>query len=224
VRNAEFDGTVATQMGTAQTEDGARLHYDIHGDGPDVLLVHGTGIARQAWSPQVAGLRDRFRVIAFDNRGIGQSTLGSGPLTVERMAADALAVLDDAGIARAHVVGHSLGGLVAIALALHDPERVRSLALLCTFADGGPVAAPRPWIVWVGLRARLGTPRMRRHAFLEMIRRLRRARSPDRRNVRPRPRRPARDRDGAAACTISLQPHVALGRAGQCTDACRFWR
>lgn len=156
-------------MSFVQTDDGARIAWESRGDGPPVLLVQGTGIAGQAWRPQIAALRERFRVISFDNRGVGDSTLGAAPLTVERMATDALAVLDDAGIERAQIVGHSLGGLIALALALHRPDRVRSLALLCTFADGGPVAAARPWIVWVGLRTRIGTRRMRRNAFLEMI-------------------------------------------------------
>lgn len=156
-------------MTIAKTDDGAHLRWVSEGDGPPVLLVQGTGIAGQAWRPQIAGLRDRWRMISFDNRGLGESTLGSDPLTVERMASDAIAVMDDAGIDRAHVVGHSLGGLIAIATALHSPDRVRSLALLCSFADGGPVAAARPWIVWVGLRTRIGSRRMRRHAFIEMI-------------------------------------------------------
>ncbi len=156
-------------MPFATTDDGARLCYASTGDGPAVLLVHGTGIAGQAWRPQVDGLRDRYRLVWFDNRGVGESTVGSEALTVERMAADAIAVMDHAGIERAHVVGHSLGGLIAIVLALRELERVRSLGLLCTFANGGPVAALRPWIVWVGMRTRIGTRRMRRHAFIEMI-------------------------------------------------------
>jgi pimeloyl-ACP methyl ester carboxylesterase len=156
-------------MESVTTDDGARLAWQSHGEGPPVLLIHGTGIAGQAWRPQIAALRDRFRVLSFDNRGVGASTMGSAPLTVERMAADALAVLDDAGVDRAGIVGHSLGGLIALALALQSPTRARSLALLCTFAAGRPVAAARPWIVWVGLRTRIGTRRMRRNAFLEMI-------------------------------------------------------
>lgn len=87
------------------------------------------------WRPQLEGLQDRFDLIAFDNRGMGGSEL-IGPLTVEAMADDAAAILAAEGIARAHIAGHSLGGFVALQLALAAPSRVRSLALLCTFAHG----------------------------------------------------------------------------------------
>lgn len=93
----------------------------------------------------------------------------SGPLTVEQMAEDARALLDCQGWASAHVVGHSLGGLIALQLALDAPRRVRSLALLCTFASGADAAPLTPWMMWTGLRTRIGTRRMRRHAFLKLV-------------------------------------------------------
>jgi pimeloyl-ACP methyl ester carboxylesterase len=90
-------------------------------------------------------------------------------LTVDQMADDAVAVLDALGWARAHVVGHSLGGLIALNLALRARARVRSLALLCTFARGRDVTSPTPWMIWTGMRTRIGTRRQRRRAFLEMV-------------------------------------------------------
>src|SRR5207245_566328 len=83
----------------------------------------------------------RFRTIRFDNRGVGRTGVPRGPYTVETMAADAVAVLDAAGEPSAHVVGASMGGLVAQEVALSYPERVRSLVLACTF-PGGADSAP----------------------------------------------------------------------------------
>jgi pimeloyl-ACP methyl ester carboxylesterase len=84
------------------------------------------------------------------------------------MAQDALAILDHAHIPKVHVVGHSLGGQVALQLALAQPQRVASLALLCTFADGrAPARGGR--MLWLGLRSRVGSARMRRHAFLRIV-------------------------------------------------------
>jgi pimeloyl-ACP methyl ester carboxylesterase len=85
------------------------------------------------------------------------------------MADDARALLDAVGWDSAHVVGHSMGGVIAQQLALDGPKRVRSLSLLCTFARGKDAARLTPWILWMTLRTRLGSRRMRRRAFLEML-------------------------------------------------------
>ena len=121
---------------------GARLHYDRAGSGPPLLLVQGVGIIGRGWQPQVDGLRDRFTVITFDNRGIGASTAGTGPLSIEVMARDALAIIDAEGLTRFHLAGHSMGGVIAQQIALAAPERVISLALLCTFPRGARSHAP----------------------------------------------------------------------------------
>jgi pimeloyl-ACP methyl ester carboxylesterase len=147
---------------------GTSLSYTIEGSGPAVLLIQGVGVIGNGWQPQIEALKDRFTLISFDNRGIGRSTL-NGELTIDGMAADALAIMDAVGIDRFHVVGHSMGGVIAQALALRAPARVRSLALLCTFArgkDGSKVTLP---MVMTALRMRIGTRAARRHAFLELI-------------------------------------------------------
>jgi pimeloyl-ACP methyl ester carboxylesterase len=95
--------------------------------------------------------------------------LGSASITVEQMASDALAILDAARCRQAHVVGHSLGGCIAIELALSQPERVRSLSLLCTSADGrGLVRFDGPSL-WRGIRMQFGSLASRRRAFLELV-------------------------------------------------------
>src|SRR6202043_1906186 len=116
--------------------------WEEQGDGEPLLLVMGFGLSSDAWVPMLP-LLGGFRVIRFDNRGTG----GSGPcgddFTVETMAGDATAVLDAAGVERAHVHGVSMGGMIALSLALDHPDRVGSLLLGCTpaaplrIANGG---------------------------------------------------------------------------------------
>lgn len=148
---------------------GCRLSYSVRGEGEPVLFIQGTGLHGDGWLPQTEALAARHRCITFDNRGMGRSQPLGAPVTIARLAEDALAVLDAAGCPSAHIVGHSLGGLIALQLALNARARVRSLALLCTFARGRDATRLTPWLLWVGLRSRLGTRRSRRHAFLQMV-------------------------------------------------------
>lgn len=148
---------------------GASLFYSRDGSGPPLLMIQGVGAAGSTWQPQVDGLSSRYTTIVFDNRGMGQSRILDGRLTIEDMAADALAIMDRLGCARFHVAGHSMGGVIAQALALSAPERIKSLAFLCTFArgrDGSKVTLP---LMLTALRMRIGTREMRRNAFLELI-------------------------------------------------------
>src|SRR5689334_14230410 len=112
--------------------DNGRLHAVRTGDGPPVLMIQGVGVGLSGWGPQVASLSDRFSIIAYDNRGVGRSTHAGGPLSIALMAQDAVAVLDAFGVDRAHVVGHSMGGVIACEVALCTRARVQSLGLLCT--------------------------------------------------------------------------------------------
>ncbi|MGH3071810.1 MAG: alpha/beta fold hydrolase [Gaiellaceae bacterium] len=120
-----------------------RIAWERHGAGAPLLLIHGLGYARWGWEPVVEPLARSFDVILFDNRGIGESDAPPGPYTVAGLAADALGVLDEAGIERAHVLGTSLGGMVAQELALAEPDRVEKLVLACT-TPGGAGAFPLP--------------------------------------------------------------------------------
>jgi aminoacrylate hydrolase len=148
---------------------GGQLQYEIAGKGPPLLLIHGTGVCGSGWEPQVKDLVKDFTCLWFDNRGIGGSTFDGRRISIEEMALDAKALMNSAGWDSAHVVGHSMGGLIAEQLALEEPRRVRSLALWCTFAKGPEAARITPRVAWMGIRSRVGTPAMRRRAFLEML-------------------------------------------------------
>jgi 3-oxoadipate enol-lactonase len=111
-----------------------RLNYLDVGTGPAVVLIHGLAGDHSAWSAQVELLRPRHRVIAFDNRGAGRSTQVDEPVGTRDLAVDTLGLMDHLKIARAHVVGRSMGGAVAQHLALMAPERVESLTLCASFA------------------------------------------------------------------------------------------
>lgn len=148
---------------------GCRLFWQLRGEGPPVLWIQGVGVHGDGWRPQVDGLAGRYRSLWFDNRGMGRSQPAAGPVRVEGMAEDALALLDAAGWESAHVVGHSLGGLVAQHLALTARGRVRSLGLLCTFCRGAVGTALTGRMLWLGLRSRVGPRRARRRAFLEIV-------------------------------------------------------
>ncbi|HMJ66139.1 MAG TPA: alpha/beta hydrolase [Candidatus Binatia bacterium] len=145
------------------------LYYELSGHGPPVLLIQGVGVVGECWRPQVDEMERKFQTLLFDNRGIGKSSRCSGPISIDAMAADARALMDAAGWESAHVIGHSMGGVVAQQLALDCPKRVRSLSLVCTFSRGKDAARLTPWVLWMTLRTRIGTRRMRRRAFLEML-------------------------------------------------------
>jgi len=112
--------------------DGVTTTYAIEGAGPAVLLIHGVGARLDSWAGVVAALGGRFTTIRYDLRGHGESTKARGPYSIGLFTADALALLDHLGIARCHVAGHSLGGMVAQRLAIDAPARVDRLAVLST--------------------------------------------------------------------------------------------
>lgn len=114
--------------------DGTGIAYDVFGkaDGEPLLMIQGLGTDSRGWALQRMALGRRFRCYAIDNRGVGGSDRPPGPYDLGEMAADAVAVLDAEGVESAHVMGASMGGVLAQILAVNHTERVRSLALVCT--------------------------------------------------------------------------------------------
>lgn len=109
---------------------GIRLHYQIDGAGPPLVLIAGMLSDGASWAPVLPTLAERFTVIRPDNRTTGRTEPPEAPAGLDEWAGDVLALLDHLGLARAHVAGHSLGGLIALHLAATDPARIDRLALL----------------------------------------------------------------------------------------------
>jgi 3-oxoadipate enol-lactonase len=118
---------------------GAKIYWDEQGKGEPILLIMGLSYPSDMWHRTRPFLSPHYRTIAFDNRGVGRSDVPPGAYSMAMMAADAAAVLDAAGIAGAHVLGVSMGGMIAQEFALQYPKRVKSLTLGCT-SPGGPHA------------------------------------------------------------------------------------
>ncbi|HTS33675.1 MAG TPA: alpha/beta hydrolase [Thermoplasmata archaeon] len=129
-------------MPTAQ-RNGAEVYYEVRGNGPPLVLVEGLGYGLWMWRGQSPALEGKFRLLLVDNRGVGRSSPLTGPYSMEGFARDVLAVLDAEGVDRATVLGASMGGAIAQALAALAPERVSAMVLACT-TPGGPTAKPMP--------------------------------------------------------------------------------
>jgi len=123
---------------------GFRMYYETHGMGFPLLLINGLGSDHREWLYQVPAFATRFQVVVFDNRGTGGSAVPPGPYTTAQMADDAVALLASLGMARAHVLGVSLGGMIAQEVALRHPGRVAALVLGCTGPGGSLSIRPSP--------------------------------------------------------------------------------
>lgn len=115
------------------TTDGAVLQAAVQGTGPPLLLVSGLGGTAAFWTARAAALARSFRVIRFDQRGIGASTRGEAACTIDLLARDCIAVLDAAGVDRATLLGHSTGGCIGQSVARQAPRRLSALILSATW-------------------------------------------------------------------------------------------
>ena len=147
---------------------GTKIYWDEQGVGQPVLLIMGLGWASNMWYRTRPILASCYRTIAFDNRGAGRSDVPPGPYAISTMASDAAAVLDALGVETAHLVGASMGGMIAQEFALQYPKRVRSLVLACT-APGGPHAVQAEPEVIQMLFRREGSPKERAEAVVPFI-------------------------------------------------------
>jgi 3-oxoadipate enol-lactonase len=139
--------------------NGVTIHYEVYGAGEPLLLLHGLGSCGNDWQLQVPVFARHYRVLTADMRGHGCSSKPPGPYSVPMMAADVLALLDALEIKDAHIVGLSMGGMIAFQLAADQPERVRSLMIVNSAAALVPRSFSEHWLVWQRLAlARLFGP------------------------------------------------------------------
>lgn len=149
--------------------NGIRIHYEIAGEGDPVLLINGLSAPAVNWGLQVKALAPHFRVVTFDNRGVGETDLPAEPVySTAQLADDAAALLRHLKIARAHVVGASMGGTIAQELALRHPRLVRSLVLACSWghADARFLHTIESWIA---LAHRVPVEERHRHVLYPLL-------------------------------------------------------
>jgi pimeloyl-ACP methyl ester carboxylesterase len=126
--------------------------------------VHGSG-----WLPQLPALTPSFTCLRWDHRGIGSSQPIGSKISIAQLVDDSLALMDSQGWDSAHIVGHSMGGILAQELALRARSRVKSLTLICTVAKGSDATGLTWFRFWTGSRTRIGTRAARRRAFLHIV-------------------------------------------------------
>jgi len=114
--------------------NGININYRVDGQGETVIMISGAGANLSVWRFQVGYFKKYYRTITFDNRGVGKSDKPAGPYTFKTMADDTSCLLNHLGIEKAHVIGVSMGGMIAQELAISHPEKVDKLVLGCTFA------------------------------------------------------------------------------------------
>lgn len=147
--------------------NGIDLNYRIEGDAErTIVLVNGLADDLESWGLQVPAMLDAgYRVLRFDNRGIGRSGCPPGPYTTAQMAADAKALVDRLGLRKVHMLGVSMGGMIAQEYALAYPETLASVVLACTYAAPGPFCG-RMFSLWADMARAMGVPAVMRDVTL----------------------------------------------------------
>lgn len=115
--------------------NGVNINYRVEGQGEPLVMIMGFSATRSGWIRQIPFFKKYYRVITLDNRGVGKSDKPPGPYTTRIMADDTLGLMDLLGIEKAHVMGVSMGGMIAQELAINYPQRVMKLILACTYAS-----------------------------------------------------------------------------------------
>jgi len=136
----ETKGSLLMPVGELAT--GVDIYHEVHGDGEAVFFIPATGLAGNVWDEtQVEPLSELFKVVVHDPRGCGRSSKPTGVYTIDQMGCDVIALMDHLSIKSAHIVGHSMGGRIALSIALNFPRRVKSLMLAAS--GSGPASRDR---------------------------------------------------------------------------------
>jgi 3-oxoadipate enol-lactonase len=161
-------------VATIEISGGRRVHYDESGEGPALILIGGLGSTRVAWKPVAAALSSRFRVLRMDNRDAGENDPESEPYSIADMARDIAGFLDAMEVKRAVVLGHSMGGFIALHLAADRPDLVDRLILVGTSPVAGaalghplPLTPPEEWIADPSERVRRNGPQSYAPGFFD---------------------------------------------------------
>lgn len=142
-----------------------QLYYESHGQGRPLVMIRGVGSNADHWYAQVPELSRHYQVITFDNRGIGRSTNHVGDFTISDMAEDTLGLVKGLGLERPHVLGLSMGGMIAQELAITHPEAVGGLILAVTHCGGGQAMPASPEVLARFMEmARTGSDEAKRNA------------------------------------------------------------
>jgi len=149
------------------TVNGIEVNYELEGDGPEtVVLVNGLADTLETWVFQMDALLGAgYRVLRFDNRGVGATDKPPGPYTTELFARDAKALVYHLGLDDFHLLGVSMGGMIAQEYALAHSEDLRSLTLACTYAAPGPFCS-RMFSLWADMAPVMGVPAVMRDVTL----------------------------------------------------------
>lgn len=147
--------------------NGIDVHYRLAGDGPEtIVLVNGLADDLETWAYQEAALTAAgYRLLMFDNRGIGQTSKPAGPYSSRLLADDAKALVDHLGITGFHLLGVSMGGMIVQEYVLAYPEDLRSVTMACTYAAPGPFCS-RMFAMWADAAPVLGIPFVMRDVTL----------------------------------------------------------
>ena len=119
---------------TLANVNGINIDYRVEGQGEPLVMISGAGADKSSFRSQTNEFRKYYRTITFDSRGVGRSDKPAGPYTIKMMVDDTIGLMDYLGIEKAHILGVSMGGMIAQELAINHPERVNKLVLGCTFA------------------------------------------------------------------------------------------
>jgi 3-oxoadipate enol-lactonase len=148
------------------TANGLELSYLIEGNGPETLvLVNGLADTKESWEAQLPAFAERYRVVSYDNRGVGETTTTAGPYTTKQMADDLASLVDGIGLDRFHLLGVSMGGMIAQEYAIAHADRLLSASFCCTYSSPGPFCL-RMFSCWRDLVPVLGVGFTQREVIL----------------------------------------------------------